>query len=291
MSAIIFGAGGQDGHYLTALLAQREIQVIEISRSSGERRGDVRNYDFVDGLIRAEQPDYIFHLAANSTTRHDAIFENHETISTGALNILEASRRHRPEAKVFIAGSAMQFANNGEPINERSPFDASSPYAVARIQATYAARYFRQKFAMQVYCGFLFNHDSPLRKEKHVNRMVVDAVNRIAAGRREQLALGDLGVHKEFGYAGDIVEAIWLLVNQNKVFEVVIGTGSTHSIEEWVAYCFKAVGMNWRNYVLIKEGFKSEYKRLVSDNSLLLSLGWRPTVGFEQLADMMLIGS
>jgi GDPmannose 4,6-dehydratase len=290
MKAIVFGAGGQDGHYLSALLAGRGVQAIGISRSTGARRGDVGDRSFVDELIRGERPDYIFHLAANSTTRHDVIFENHETISTGALNILEAARLHRPGAKVFIAGSAMQFLNTGAAINEHSPFEASSPYAVARIQATYVARYFRQKFAMRVYCGFLFNHDSPLRTEKHVNRMIVDAVKRIAQGSDEPLVLGDLAVQKEFGYAGDVAEAIWLLMDQDDVFEVVIGTGRAYAIEDWVAYCFGAVGEDWRNHVVVKQGFQAEYTRLVSDNSLLLSLGWRPRVGFEQLADLMLAG-
>lgn len=288
MRAIVFGAGGQDGHYLSALLTARGIHVIGISRTTGERRGDVGSRGFVDELIRVERPDYIFHLAANSTTRHDEIFENHETISTGALNILEATRRHRQDARVFIAGSAMQFLNTGDPISERSPFEASSPYAVARIQAAYAARYFRGKFGMRVYCGYLFNHDSPLRADKHVNQMIVSAVKRIANESNERLELGDLSVEKEFGFAGDVVEAIWQLVNQDETFEVVIGTGRAHSIEEWVDYCFRAVGKDWRQHVIVKHGFRPEYKRLVCDNTLLLSLGWRPKVGFEKLADMML---
>jgi len=291
MKAIVFGAGGQDGHYLSALLTGRGSQVIGISRSTGERRGNVGDHVFVDELIRVERPDYVFHLAANSTTRHDVIFENHETISTGTLNILEAARRHRPDAKVFIAGSAMQFLNTGDPISERTPFEAGSPYAVARIQATYAARYFRQRFGMRVYCGFLFNHDSPLRTEKHVNRMIVDAVRRIKEGSDEPLALGDLAVQKEFGYAGDVAEAILMLMDQEDIFEVVIGTGRAYSIEEWVAYCFGSVGKDWRKHVIVKQGFRPEYQRLVSDNRLLLSLGWRSKVGFEKLADMMLTGN
>ena len=291
MRAIVFGAGGQDGRYLSALLAERGIQVIESSRASRTYRGDVGVQSFVDKLMRAIRPDYVFHLAANSTTRHEAIFENHETISTGAINILEAVRRHRPDAKVFIAGSAMQFANTGDPVNESTPFEASSPYAVARIQATYAARYFRHKFAMRVYCGFLFNHDSPLRTDKHVNRVIVDAAKRIARGGDQPLVLGDLSVQKEFGYAGDVAEAIWLLMDQDNVFEVVIGTGRPYSIKDWVAYCFKSVGEDWRDHVVVKQDFQPEYKRLVSDNGLILSLGWRPKVGFEQLADMMLAGN
>lgn len=184
----------------------------------------------------------------------------------------------------------MQFLNSGEPINERTPFEASSPYAVARIQAVYAARYFRSRFGLRVYCGYLFNHDSPLRTEKHVNQMIVSAVKRIANGSTERLELGDLSVEKEFGFAGDAVEAIWLLVNQDVTFEVVIGTGRAHSIEEWVDLCFRAVGEDWRQHVTVKQGFQPEYKRLVSDNGLLTSLGWRPKVGFEQLVDMMLGG-
>jgi GDPmannose 4,6-dehydratase len=288
MKAIIFGAGGQDGHYLAALLEGRGIQVIGISRSTGEPRGDVADYSFVSGLVSSSQPDYVFHLAANSSTRHDTIFENHETISTGTLNVLEAARLHCPGARLFIAGSAMQFLNSGEPISERTPFEASSPYAVARIQAVYAARYFRSRFGMRVYCGYLFNHDSPLRAEKHVNQMIVNAVRRIASGSTERLELGDLSVEKEFGFAGDVVEAIWQLVNQDTTFEVVIGTGRAHAIGEWVDYCFRAVGKDWRQHVTVKPGFQPEYKRLVSDNALLMSLGWRPKVGFEQLADMML---
>jgi GDPmannose 4,6-dehydratase len=185
----------------------------------------------------------------------------------------------------------MQFLNTGDPISERTPFEAGSPYAVARIQATYAARYFRQRFGMRVYCGFLFNHDSPLRTEKHVNRMIVDAVRRIKEGSDEPLALGDLAVQKEFGYAGDVAEAILMLMDQEDIFEVVIGTGRAYSIEEWVAYCFGSVGKDWRKHVIVKQGFRPEYQRLVSDNRLLLSLGWRSKVGFEKLADMMLTGN
>lgn len=288
MKAVIFGAGGQDGHYLASLLEGRGILVNGISRSTGEQRGDVADYSFVRGLIGSSKPDYVFHLAANSSTKHETIFENHETICTGTLNILEAVRLHCPDARIFIAGSAMQFLNSGEPISEQTPFEASSPYAVARIQAVYAARYFRRKFGMRVYCGYLFNHDSPLRAEKHVNQMIVNAVKRIANGSTERLELGDLSVEKEFGFAGDVVEAIWQLVNQDETFEVVIGTGQAHSIEEWVSYCFRAVGRDWRQHIIVKPAFQAEYKRLVSDNALLMSLGWRPKVGFEQLADMML---
>lgn len=288
MRAIIFGAGGQDGYYLSSLLAAEGVIVTEVARSSATTAGDVSDYEFVTELVKKIRPNYVFHLAANSTTRHEALFENHAAISTGTLNVLESARLHTPDCKIFLAGSAMQFKNEGSSINEKTPFEASSLYSVARIQSVYAARYYRERFGLRAYVGYLFNHDSPLRAERHINQKVAAAAKRIAAGSSEQLVVGDWDVEKEFNFAGDIVNAIWLLVNQEKIFEVVIGCGEAHSIKEWIEYCFAKVHSNWRQCVTKDAGYKSEYKRLVSDNRMLCSLGWQPKVTFEQLADMML---
>ena len=142
MKAIIFGINGQDGFYLNEHLLGKSYEIMGVSRSLGKWiMGDIKDFDFVETLIKAKQPDIIFHLAANSTTRHDVLFENHETISTGSLNILESVYRHCPDCKVFLAGSAMQFRNDGLPISEQTPFQASSPYAVARIQSVDSARH------------------------------------------------------------------------------------------------------------------------------------------------------
>src|SRR5450432_4070067 len=143
MRALVFGASGQDGHYLIEQLAGRGVEGVGVSRTGPFRHGDVSQLDDVEALVKELRPTHIFHLAARSTTRHEAVFENHETIATGALNVLESARRHAPEAKVFLAGSGLQFLNEGNPLDEDAPFDARSPYAVARIQATYAARYYR----------------------------------------------------------------------------------------------------------------------------------------------------
>jgi len=146
MKALIFGVNGQDGFYLSDLLNRREIEVTGVSRSNGSGQwtvGDVARTEQVEALIVEHQPDYIFHLAANSTTRHDALFENHATISTGTLAILDAVDRHVPKAKVLLAGSGLQFVNEGLPLNEESPLDHSSPYVVARNSSLFAARYFR----------------------------------------------------------------------------------------------------------------------------------------------------
>lgn len=287
-SAIIFGINGQDGFYLNKILQKKNIIVIGVSRSRRPSiSGDILDRYFVESLIKDKQPDFVFHLAANSTTRHDAMFENHDTISTGSLNILEAVYKFSKHTKIFISGSGLQFLNKGLPISEKNPFEANDPYSVSRIQSVYAARYFR-KLGVQTYVGYFFNHDSPLRSEKHVNQKIVKAVNRISSGANEIIELGDISVRKEFSFAGDIVDAIFMLVNNDKVFETVIGSGIAYTIEEWLTICFRYYGLDWQKHIKIKTDYIADYKTLVSDPYTLFSLGWNPLVDFESLAKMML---
>lgn len=177
MRALIFGINGQDGYYLNQLLIANNIEVIGVSNFIDKWiRGDVSIFEFVEELIIKHKPEYIFHFAANSTTHHSALFDNHNAISTGTLNILECVKNYSPRSKVFLSGSAMQFKNEGLPIDEKTPFAASSPYSVARIQSVYAGRYYRDTFGLQVYVGYFFNHDNPLRIERHVNQKIAAAV-------------------------------------------------------------------------------------------------------------------
>ena len=287
MKSLIFGANGQDGYYLSQLCKQQEMEVIGISRSGNWYLGDVSNYQQVEQLIQNYTPHYVFHLAANSTTRHDALFENHQTISTGTLNILEAVYKHSPKTKVFIAGSGLQFQNNGDPISEQTPFAATSPYTVSRIQSVYAARYYRN-LGLSVYIGYLFHHESSLRKPSHVSYKIIQFVKSIARGQQEILELGDISVEKEWTFAGDVVKGILTLVQQDILFETVIGSGMSYSIQNWLEECFRLIDQDWRNYVKLKEGFTSEYKRLVSNPKLINSLGWFPVIDFSQLALMMM---
>ena len=288
MKAIIFGASGQDGIFLADLLRKRGIEVTKVSRSGADIQGDISDYHFVSQLIKKSEPNYIFHFAANSSTSHEAMFDNYAAISGGSLNILESSRLYCPEARIFLSGSAMQFLNNGAPISEATPFESSSPYSIERIHSVYAARYFRSSFGMNVFVGYFFNHDSPLRGERHVNKKIVNTVKRIAQGSSEKLELWDIGVKKEFNYAGDIVEAVWLLVNQNVVHEAVIGSGKAHSIKDWLEICFMKINKNWQDYVVINPIRPPEYQILVSDPRLIYSLGWRPKVSISELAEMMM---
>jgi GDPmannose 4,6-dehydratase len=288
MKALLFGASGQDGHYLAEVCRAEGVTPVGISRSGAAGvRGNVSRFDDVRALVLEHQPAFIFHLAARSTTRHDALFENHETISTGTLNVLEAARLHAPRARIFVTGSGVQFVNRGAPISERDPFAPTSPYAVARIQSVYAARYFRS-LGQPVYVGYLFHHESPLRQPGHVSTTVALAAARIAAGSEEQVELGDLSVEKEWTFAGDVARGMFALVMQDRVFEAVIGSGQAHSILEWVQLCFGIAGKDWRNHVRLRPGFVPEYKRLVSDPRTIRALGWQSRVGIDELARMMM---
>ena len=287
MKAVVFGANGQDGAYLVELLEAKGVDTVGVSRSGPWRQADVGHFADVELVVREIIPDLIFHLAANSTTRHDALLENHETISTGAINVLECAWRYCPDARVFLSGSGVQFHNDGQPIDEETPFEATSPYAIARIQSVFAARYYRS-LGLRTYVGYLFHHESPKRKPTHLSRMIALAARRIAAGAHQHLPLGDISVVKEWTFAGDTMRAVLCLVEQDDVFEAVIGSGEGHSVEEWLEQCFSRVGLAWQDHVKIKEGFQAEYMRLLSRPKRIMSLGWRPAVSFAALADMMM---
>lgn len=286
-SIVIFGANSQDGYYLADLYRRRGCNVLGISRTGDWQRGDVASYEFVEEVVRSHRPDAIFNFAAKSTTHHEALFENHKTIGTGTINILEAVYRYCPMCKVFITGSGLQFVNKGLAIHETDPFDANSAYSVERIHSVYSARYYRT-LGLRVYVGYLFHHESPLRRPRHVSQKIVQAVKRIAAGSDEKLELGDISVEKEWTYAGDITAGMSVLVEQEQVYEAVIGSGETHTIEDWLNICFASVSMDWTEHVVIRSGFTTEYKRLFSKPETIHSLGWSPKVGFADLAKLML---
>jgi GDPmannose 4,6-dehydratase len=290
VKALVFGANGQDGPYLCQTLQEKGVEVVGVSRSGPWTRGDVARRQDVEDAVRALRPEYIFQLAASSTTRHDALYENHDSISTGALNVLESARLHCPGARIFIAGSGVQFKNVGQPIDEEAAFEASSPYAVARIHSVYAARYFRS-LGLRTYVGYLFHHESPRRGARHVSKLVAAAAQRIGGGSPEVLELADTSVVKEWTFAGDVARAILTLVEQDEIAEAVIGSGEGHSIEEWVERCFSSVGLAWRDHVRVSAGGRGEYARLISRPDRVKSLGWAPRIGFDQLADMMMTGS
>jgi len=287
MTAIIWGANGQDGFYLDALLQQQGYKVIGISRSGNFTRANLCNFDEVCTKINSLKPAFFFHLVANSTTSHNAWKENHDTINPGTLHILEAVKQFAPACKVFLSGSGLQFVNNGSPIKESDAFAASSIYSVARIHTVYAARYYRS-LGLQVYVGYLFHHDSPQRSDRHINKKIILTAQQIAGGAKQKLALGDVSVQKEFGFAGDLVKGMWTLVNQQQIYEAVIGTGIANSIDKWIDICFGLYGLSWQDHFEKREGFVPEFKVLVSHPETMHRLGWQHQTSINELAKMMM---
>jgi len=287
-TAVIFGSNGQDGYYLNRLFDKLGIKTINVSRSNADICGTVSDYSLVQKLVNDVRPDYIFHFAAHSSTKHEFLFENHETISTGTINILESVKLFSPKTRIFISGSAMQFKNDGQPIDESAAFEAKSPYAIARIQSVFAARYYAYAFGLKTFVGYFFNHDSPLRSEHHVNQRIVRAVQRIASGSQEKLILGKIEIQKEFNYAGDLVNAIWELINQDIVTEAVIGSGKPYAIKDWVIQCFSLKNLQWQQHVELQDNYTSEYNILVSNPQIIKGIGWKAKTDFYDLAKMMM---
>jgi GDPmannose 4,6-dehydratase len=287
MTSIIFGINGQDGYYLKSILQTYNHNVIGVSRSDGDWvKGNVSNFELVSDLVKTHKPDYIFHLAANSTIQHYALFENHETISTGTINILESVKLHCPSAKVFLSGSAMQFKNEGHPISEQTDFEPGSPYAIARIQSVLAGRYYRG-LGLKVYVGYFFHHDSPFRNEKHLDMKIVKTVLKIKSGIETVLEIGNPNVIKEFNHAYDMMTAVWCLVNQDAVFEAIIGCGTGYSINNWIDICFKIAGIDKKDHLKIKPGYSPDFFSIISNPQTIKSLGWKPVFDIEYLANDM----
>ncbi|GAC1386542.1 MAG: GDP-mannose 4,6-dehydratase [Ginsengibacter sp.] len=286
MTALIIGANGQDGFYLNKLLHENQIEVIGVSRHGNFLHTDISSFEEISKLIKQTKPEYIFHLAANSTTAHYALFDNHDAISTSSINILEAVKQFSPSSKVFLSGSGLQFLNNGNPIKETDEFAPTSAYAVARIHSVYAARYYRS-LGIKTYIGYFFNHESPRRTPRHISKMIGDAVKSISKGSEEKISIGDMSVKKEWTFAGDVVKGIWTLVNQESIFESVIGSGKGYSIADYLDECFALIGKNKVDFVIPKNDFTPEYKALISDPSTLISLGWTPEISLQELAKMM----
>ncbi|MDH5231439.1 MAG: GDP-mannose 4,6-dehydratase [Gammaproteobacteria bacterium] len=284
---LVFGISGQDGYYVNQIGQEKGFTVIGVSRTSLPIAGDVSSFECVSQLVKDYKPIYIFHLAANSTTHHNAVLENHETISTGTLNILEAVKQYSPNSKVFITGSGVQFENTGVAIDESTAFEASSAYAVARIQSVYAARYYRT-LGIKAYVGYLFHHESAMRKNHHVSQKIVRAIQQLKMGKQVELELGDISVAKEWSYAGDIVHAMFTLLEQDIIFEVVIGSGELHTIEEWLNVCFKTIGLDWQDHTKVLKDYKAEYKTLLSNPMLIKKMGWTPQCNFEAIALKMI---
>ena len=272
--ALICGVSGQDGAYLAQLLLTKGYQVYGASRdaqvnsfSNLERLGirekveliSVTLNDFrsvLQALMRIE-PDEVYNLAGQSSVglSFEQPVETMDSITIGTLNLLEGIRFSRQPIKFYNAGSSECFGDtNSACAVETTPFHPRSPYAVAKAAAFWEVANYREAYELHACTGILFNHESPLRPQRFVTKKIVTAACRIAAGSTEKLHLGDISIKRDWGWAPEFVEAMWMILQQNQADDFVIATGQSHSLEDFVGTAFGQVGLNWRNHVVIDPG-------------------------------------
>jgi GDPmannose 4,6-dehydratase len=306
--ALITGITGQDGSYLAELLLEKGYKVYGMRRRTSvpilenidhiHKEVEIIEGDLLDlsSLIRCVQianPDEVYNLAAQSfvgTSWTQPILTGQIT-GMGATNMLEAVRIVKPEAKFYQASSSEMFGKVVEtPQKETTPFYPRSPYGVAKVYGHWITVNYRESFNMYACSGILFNHESPRRGVEFVTRKVTDAVARIKLGLQSELRMGNLDAKRDWGFAGDYVKAMWLMLQQDAADDFVIATGELHTVEELVEIAFSHVGLSWRDYVVIDPKFvrPAEVDLLLGDCSKAKDkLGWKLEVGFEQLVTMM----
>ena len=261
-------------------------------------RVDLVSADLLDqhslvDAIAASKPDEIYNLAAQSfvqTSWNQPVLTG-EFTALGVTRVLEAMRKAAPKARFYQASSSEQFGKVVEtPQRESTPFYPRSPYGVAKVYGHWITVNYRESFDLFAVSGILFNHESPRRGLEFVTRKITDAVARIKLGKSRELRLGNLDARRDWGFAGDYVEAMWRMLQQEQPDDYVIGTGQTWTVRHFCETAFRAVGLDYRDYVVIDEKFfrPAEVELLVADPSRAhAELGWKPTVSFEQLVTMM----
>ena len=312
--AFVTGITGQDGSYLAKLLLDKDYEVhgtIRRSSSINTERIDpliskfqptkqlnLHYSDLLDSaslysLINTIKPDEVYNLAAQS---HVSVsFENPifttQTGTLGSVSILEAIKNSNKEIKFYQASSSEMFGGiNEDKLSENSEFIPKSPYAASKVFAHNMTRLYRESYNLFCVNGILFNHESPLRGETFVTRKITRAVGRIKQGLQKKLTLGNLDAIRDWGYAGDFVEGMWMMMQQEKPSDWVLATGETHSVKEFAKIAFEHVDLNWENFVVTSERYfrPNEVNFLLGDYSKAnKELGWKPNTSFKSLVKMM----
>ena len=307
-TALITGITGQDGSYLAELLLDKGYRVVGLARRSStlnfERiahiqdrieliSGDLTDENSLFAVLEACEPVEVYNLAAQSfvqTSWSQPILTGDVT-GLGVTRLLNATRLFDPKIRFYQASSSEMFGKvQAVPQNEETPFYPRSPYGVAKMYGHWITVNYRESYDMFAVSGILFNHESPRRGLEFVTRKVTDAVARIRMGLATELRLGNLDAKRDWGYAGDFVRAMWLMLQQEEPRDYVIATGKTHSVQELVEVAFSFVDLDWRDYVVQDPKFMrpAEVDLLIGDSSLAeRDLGWKPDVAFRELIEMM----
>jgi GDPmannose 4,6-dehydratase len=313
--ALITGITGQDGSYLADLLLEKGYEVYGLIRRSssfntgriehlykdpheGEVRlrlvyGDLNDGSRLNHLIRTVKPDEIYNLGAQSHVRvsFDIPEYTADTTGLGVLRLLDAIRETGHECKIYQASSSEMFGRAREtPQTENTPFYPRSPYGAAKVYGYWITVNYRESYGLFACNGILFNHESPRRGETFVTRKITRAVGRIVHGLQDKLYLGNLDAKRDWGFAGDYVEAMWMMMQQPEADDFVVATGEAHSIRDFLDEAFGLVNLNWEDYVRIDERYyrPAEVDHLLGDATKACEkLGWRPRVDFKGLVKMM----
>jgi len=313
--AFITGITGQDGSYLVEFLLSKGYEVHGLIRRSSTFNTDRIDHLYTDlhdpkarmylhygdlsvsgqmtDLLADIRPDEIYHLGAQSHVRvsFDMPEYTGDVSGLGTLRLLEAIRKTGIKAKFYQASSSEMFGAAAAPQSEITPFEPQSPYAAAKVYAYYIVRNYRKAYNIFACNGILFNHESPRRGETFVTRKVTRAATRIKLGLKDKLYLGNLDARRDWGFAGDYVEAMWLMLQQDEPDDFVIATGKTYSVREFVKRVFKKLDLDYEKYVEIDSRYfrPTEVDVLLGDASKAKKkLGWMPRVSFDQLIDMMI---
>ncbi|MGD9780454.1 GDP-mannose 4,6-dehydratase [Methanomethylovorans sp.] len=307
-NALITGITGQDGSYLAELLYNKGYNVYglvrRLSTPNTSRidhiqnniellQGDLTDQSSLSEAMRIAQPDEVYNLAAQSFvgTSWNQPVHTGDVTGLGVVRVLEAVRHVVPDARVYQASSSEMFGKVQEtPQTENTKFYPRSPYGVAKVYAYWTCVNYRESYGMHISNGILFNHESPRRGIEFVTRKITDSVARIYHGLESELRLGNLDAKRDWGFAGDYVDAMWRMLQQDEPGDYVIATGETHSVEEFVQEAFSIAGLDWKKYVVVDPKFvrPAEVQLLLGDPSKAKRvLGWEPKVHFKELVKMM----
>ncbi|TDJ55305.1 MAG: GDP-mannose 4,6-dehydratase [Gemmatimonadetes bacterium] len=303
-SALITGITGQDGSYLAELLLEKGYQVFGVVRRTSQQGyqriehlldqlellpADLLDQHSLTGVVHDTKPDEVYNLGAQSyvpTSWTQPVLTG-EFTALGVTRILEAVRLAHPEARFYQASSSEMFGKVTEtPQRESTPFHPRSPYGVAKVYGHWITVNYRESYGMYAVSGILFNHESPRRGIEFVTRKVTDGAARIKLGLAGELRLGNLDAQRDWGWAGDYVDAMWRMLQQPEPEDYVIGTGLTHSVRDLVEIAFTRVGLDWQSYVKQDPKFirPAEVDVLLADPSKAKArLDWEPRVGFEEM--------
>jgi GDPmannose 4,6-dehydratase len=310
--ALITGITGQDGSYLAEFLLSKGYEVHGIVRRvafEDERHrfyrirnikdrvilhaASLENYASIFHVVEKIRPDECYHLAAQSFVSYsfDDAFSTFNTNINGTLFILSSIKEIVPECRVYFAASSEMFGKVTEtPQNESTVFHPRSPYGISKVAGFDLTRNFRESYNMFACNGILFNHESPRRGFEFVTRKISSAVSRIKLGVEKEIRLGNLDAKRDWGFAGDYVEAMWLMLQQDVQDDYVIATNETHSVREFIELAFNYVNMNWKDHVVVDEKFyrPAEVQLLQGDYAKAKKkLGWEPKIKFKELVEMM----